>query len=160
MARTEATWQQEGTYVRPTEYGGANVLVYGVNRYLNFGTASGETGYGIRDNGGSLEIKNSGGSWVGFSGSGINRSVVVTSGNTNAGNTASTDYVYVVAGAHTVSLPAASGNTSRYTIKNSHSADITVDTVGAETIDGTASITIAPEDSVDIISDGTNFIII
>ena len=31
--------------------------------YLNFGTTVGELGYGIRDNGGLLEFKNSGGSW-------------------------------------------------------------------------------------------------
>ncbi len=94
------------------------------------------------------------------SGSGITRAVSVTSGNVTAGSSANTDYVYFVAGAHTVSLPAASGNTNRYTIKNTHSANITIDTVGSETIDGTASIEIAPEESVDIISDGTNFRII
>lgn len=94
------------------------------------------------------------------SGSGITRSVNVTSGNTNAGSSASTDYVYMVAGAHTISLPAASGNTNLYTIKNNHSANITVDTVGAETIDGTASISLAPEESVQIMSNGTNYFIV
>lgn len=94
------------------------------------------------------------------SGSGITRSVTVTSGNVTAGSTAATDYVYFVAGAHTVSLPAASGNTNLYTIKNNHSANITVDTVGAETIDGTASISVAPEESVQIISNGTNYFIV
>lgn len=93
-------------------------------------------------------------------GSGITRSVTVTSGNVSAGSTAATDYVYFVAGAHTVSLPAASGNTNLYTIKNNHSANITVDTVGAETLDGTASISLAPEESVQIISDGTNYFIV
>jgi len=94
------------------------------------------------------------------SGSGITRAVAVTSGSITMGSTASTDYVYFVAGAHTLSLAAASGNTNRYTIKNNHSAAITIDTVGAETIDGSASIQVAPEDSVDIISDGTNFFVI
>lgn len=92
--------------------------------------------------------------------SGITRSVNVTSGNVTAGASASTDYVYFVAGAHTVSIPAATSNTNRYTIKNNHSAAITVDTVGAETIDGAASISIAPEDSVDLISNGTNWFIV
>jgi hypothetical protein len=91
---------------------------------------------------------------------GITRSVVVTSGSATMGSAASTDYVYMVAGAHTMSLPAASGNTNRYTVKNNHSANITIDTVGAETVEGAASISIAPEESVDIISDGTNFRII
>lgn len=31
--------------------------------YLNFGATPGETGYGIRDNAGTMEFKNSGGSW-------------------------------------------------------------------------------------------------
>ena len=35
----------------------------GSNAYLNFGDTSGSSGYGIRDNAGFLEFKNSGGSW-------------------------------------------------------------------------------------------------
>lgn len=95
-----------------------------------------------------------------FSVTGISRTVVVTSGNVTAGSAAGTEYNYFVAGAHTISLPAASGNTNLYTIKNNHSAAITIDTVGAETIDGTASIQVAPEDSVCIISDGTNYFVV
>ncbi|MDB5187599.1 MAG: hypothetical protein JWO50_119 [Candidatus Kaiserbacteria bacterium] len=36
----------------------------GTNAYLNFGASTGNAGYGIRDNGGSVEVKNSGGAWV------------------------------------------------------------------------------------------------
>lgn len=93
-------------------------------------------------------------------GSGITRTVVVTSGSITLGNTASTDYMYFVAGAHTLSMPAAAGNTNRYTIKNNHSANITIDTAGAENIEGAASISIAPEEAVDIMSDGTNWFVI
>lgn len=93
-------------------------------------------------------------------GSGITRTVVVTSGSITLGSAALTDYIYFVAGAHTLSMPAASGNTNRYTIKNNHSAAITVDTAGAENIEGAASISIDPEDSVDVASDGTNWWII
>lgn len=32
--------------------------------YFNFGATSGTTGYGIRDNAGVIEVKNSGGSWL------------------------------------------------------------------------------------------------
>src|SRR3982074_899579 len=32
--------------------------------YLNWGTTAGTNGYGIRDNAGTLEFKNSGGSWA------------------------------------------------------------------------------------------------
>lgn len=34
------------------------------NAYLNFGATAGTSGYGIWDNGGTLEFKNSGGSWA------------------------------------------------------------------------------------------------
>lgn len=100
--------------------------------------------------------------WVAQSGggSGITRTVVVTSGTVTAGATASTDYTYLVAGAHTVTLPTAVGNTNRYTVKNDHSAAITIGTTSSQTIDGTTSIQISPEDSVDLISDGSNWRII
>jgi hypothetical protein len=93
-------------------------------------------------------------------GSGITRTITVTSGSATMGSSASTDYVYMVAGAHTMSLPTAVGNTNRYTVKNNHSANITIDTAGAENIEGAASISIGPEESVDIISDNTNWFII
>jgi hypothetical protein len=35
----------------------------GSNAYMNFGVTSGSSGYGIRDNAGTLEFKNDGGSW-------------------------------------------------------------------------------------------------
>lgn len=93
-------------------------------------------------------------------GSGITRSVNNTSGSATMGSAASTDYVYFVTGAHTMSLPAASGNTNRYTVKNLHTTNITIDTVGAELIEGAASISIPPEAAVDIISNNTNWYVI
>jgi len=95
-----------------------------------------------------------------LAGSGIARTIVVTSGDATMGSTANVDYTYLVAGAHTLTLPTAVSNTNRYTIKNNHSAAITVNTTSSQTIDGTTSIQIAPEDSVDIISDNTNWRII
>lgn len=88
-------------------------------------------------------------------GSGITRTVVTTSGDLTLGNTASTDYTYYVGGLHALSMPAP--NTNRYTIKNLHSAAITIDTAGAENIEGAANISLQPNDSVDIMSDGTNW---
>jgi hypothetical protein len=96
----------------------------------------------------------------GAPGSGITRTVVVTSGNVTLGATAGVDYAYLVAGAHILTMPTAVGNTNQYTIKNNHSADITVNTTSSQTIDGSTSIQIAPEDSVDIVSNGTNWNII
>ncbi len=40
-----------------------NVLI-GPSKYLNFGSTAGTYGYGFRDNAGTMEYKNSGGSWT------------------------------------------------------------------------------------------------
>ena len=47
---------------------GVNQLLAGANRYLNFSTATGSAGYGIRDNTGALEYKNLAGSWAALGG--------------------------------------------------------------------------------------------
>lgn len=57
--------------------GGAKL---GDNQYLNFGTTSGSSGYGIRDNNGTIEFKHESGSWSAISSSG---------GGTFVGKTAS-----------------------------------------------------------------------
>lgn len=44
-------------------YLGGQLLV-GASQYVNFGTTTGETGYGLRDNGGTMQFKNSGGAWT------------------------------------------------------------------------------------------------
>jgi len=92
-------------------------------------------------------------------GSGITRSIVVTSGNATAGSTANTDYVYLIAGAHTITLPTAVGNTNRYTFKNNHSANVSLAFTGGETADG-GGVTLAPYEAVDLISNGSNWSII
>jgi hypothetical protein len=64
-ARTEGQWVQEnGLYIKQNNQ--QNVLIEGTNKYLNFGILSGTTGYGIRDNSGTMEFKNNAGSWAGF----------------------------------------------------------------------------------------------
>ena len=63
MARTDGAWEKVGGYIKPIFRGGVSLLVAGVNKYINFNSTSGESGYGIRDNSGTIEIKNSGGSW-------------------------------------------------------------------------------------------------
>lgn len=93
-------------------------------------------------------------------GSGISRSINVTSGNLTVGAAAVTDYVVLVAGAHTITLPTAVSNTNLYTIKNNHSANITVNTTSSQTIDGTTTISLAPLESVQIISNNTNWFIV
>ena len=66
-----------------------NAILSGVSRYLNFGTIAGSTGYGLRDNAGTLQFKNSGGSWAAFATTTSGSSQWTTSGSSiyyNAGN--------------------------------------------------------------------------
>jgi len=88
-------------------------------------------------------------------------SVNVVSTNTAAGSAASTDYVYLVSGTTTITLPAAAGNTNLYTIKRVGTGIISIATT-AGTIDGSASpITINVQYvSLTLVSDGTNWNII
>lgn len=90
---------------------------------------------------------------------GITRAIVNTLGNFTAGSTASTDYVYIITGNHTPTMPTAVGNTNRYTFKNNHSANISFSFTGGQTADG-GSLTIAPGEAVDLISNNTNWSII
>lgn len=119
--------------------------------YLDTSDLSAARTYTFPDQSGTIALTSDIGS------GGIVRSIVTTSGSLTLGATASTDYVYYVAGAHTLSMP--SPNTNRYTVKNLHSAAITIDTAGAENIEGASSISLEPNDSVDIMSDGTNWYI-
>lgn len=88
---------------------------------------------------------------------GPSRSIFTVSANTTAASAADTDYVYIVSGAYTITMPTAVANTNRYSIKNGHTAAITVNTSLSQTIDGSSSISIAAEDSVDLISDNSNW---
>jgi len=106
--------------------------------------------------GNTLNIPNYAG---GGGSSGITRSIFVTSGNVTAGSTALVDYVYLIAGAHTVTLPTAVGNTNRYTLKNNHTSPVALAFTGGETADG-GGITLAPFSSVDLISTNTSWSII
>lgn len=93
--------------------------------------------------------------------SGGSRSISVISGNTTAGSTAKTDYVYVCSAGLTLTLPAAAGNTNHYTVKRSGTGSVTVATTGGATIDGTGSFAIDTQwMSVDLVSDGTNWVVI
>jgi hypothetical protein len=44
-----------------------NAILSGASRYLNFGTIAGSGGYGIRDDAGTMQFKNNGGSWTALS---------------------------------------------------------------------------------------------
>jgi hypothetical protein len=64
-----------------------NALIAGSSRYLNFGSTFGTNGYGLRDNAGTMQFKNSGGSWTSLGSGGSSQ--WITTGNDiyyNTGN--------------------------------------------------------------------------
>jgi len=66
MARTQDIWliSDDGQYIYLGNKGGFDILINGENHYVNFGALHGTVGYGIRDNNGTMEYKNSGGVWT------------------------------------------------------------------------------------------------
>ena len=66
MARTESLWKtgSGGTYIETIAPSGYDILINGTSKYLNFNIVVGSSGYGFRDNPGTMEFKNSGGSWA------------------------------------------------------------------------------------------------
>lgn len=67
-ARTSIDWVNLSgtTYIQPNYPSGMDLLIFGSNHYINFNTVTGSSGYGLRDNAGTMEFKNSGGSWTGI----------------------------------------------------------------------------------------------
>lgn len=114
----------------------------------------------------SITVVSNGSNWEGVptlatSSTGITRFVSSVSAATSAGATASTDYVYLVSGTTTLTLPTAIGNTNLYTVKNTGSNTVTVATTSAQTIDGssTASLPVA-NTSLSFVSDNANWRIV
>ncbi len=61
MARTEGQWNKKGTFLIPVD----DIPIVLKNDYLNFGgLIPGDIGFGIRNNSGTMQFKNSGGEWV------------------------------------------------------------------------------------------------
>ena len=91
-------------------------------------------------------------------GAGITREINSVAVDTVAGSTAGIDYVYLVSGTTTITLPTAVGNENLYTVKNVGSGVVTVDTGGGQTIDGDATVIMPTQyTSVDIVSDNANW---
>lgn len=97
------------------------------------------------------------GTWSAPSGSGHALSVNSISSPTTAGSTASTDYIYLVSGTTTLTLPTAVGNTNIYTVKNV-SGTTTIATTSSQTIDGSTTASLARQyTSLTLISDNANW---
>lgn len=163
MARTNSQWTTGigGTYIQTIgSPNGYDLLINGSNHYINFNTTVGTNGYGFRDNAGTMEYKNSGGSWVSFAGSAAGVSSIngLTGGITLAAGTGIT--LTPVGNTITIASSASGG-----TVTNVASADgsvtvtnptSTVDlavvkapilstarTIGGVSFNGSANITVA-----------------
>lgn len=114
---------------------------------------------------GSISIEgNSGTDTLDFTvlsgGSGITRLISSISSNQTLGSTASIDYVYFVSGTTTVTMPTAVGNENRYTVKNTGSNTVTIIFTGGQNADGSTSLALTPNTSLDLISDNSNYFIV
>lgn len=93
---------------------------------------------------------------TGGSGSGIIRSVNSVAVNTDTGSAPTTDYVYLVSGTTTITLPTSVGNSNLYTVKNIGAGTVTIVTTGGETIDGGVNVVMPVQfTSVDLISNNS-----
>lgn len=90
----------------------------------------------------------------------IGRVITVASSNQSAGVVAGIDYIYLMSGTFTVTLPTGVNNTNRYTVKNVGSGITTVAFTGGQTGDGNTTIDLAPNSSIDLISNNSNFFVI
>lgn len=94
-------------------------------------------------------------------GSGITRSINSVAVNTVAGAAVLTDYVYLVSGTHSVTIPTAVGNSNKYTVKNVGTGVASVNFTGGQNADGSATLSLPVQyQSVDLVSDGANWNII
>lgn len=96
----------------------------------------------------------------GGGGSGITRSISSISSLTTAGSAATTDYVYLVSGTTTLTLPTAVGNTNRYSVTNTGTNTVTIATTSSQTINGSTTATLPiPNMSLDFVSNNSNWIV-
>ena len=91
-------------------------------------------------------------------GSGTNRNISTVSVSSVLAAAATTDYVIVASAGVQLTMPTAVSNTNLYTIKNSAASSVMVAAAGAQTIDGSANITLTTQyTAVDLISDDANW---
>ena len=85
------------------------------------------------------------------------RSVSTITTSVTLAAAAGTDYVVFVGSGGAPQLPTAVGNTNKYTIKNIDTTSKTITTTSSQTIDGSSSVSLLANTSLDLVSDGTNW---
>lgn len=133
------------------------------NNYLNFGPTEGLAGYGLRDNSGVIEIKNSSGTWENIASykNDVNNRVLI---GTNYNATPSDYFIGVSASSNVqIQLPDASLLTSgkMFVFKdesgNAENNTIQINTFGNQTIDGQQNIILdSPRAAVNLYTDGVS----
>lgn len=94
-------------------------------------------------------------------GSGVTRSVVSVTTSATLSATSGIDVVALISSAGTATLPPAAANTNLYTLKNiDGTVSTTIHTTSGQTIDGSTTVTLVANQSIDVISDGSNWRIV
>lgn len=89
--------------------------------------------------------------------SGITRSINNVGASSTLANSASTDYVYhFTTAGQTHTLPTANANTNGYNLMNASAGNITIGCNGTDTINGSATISLIPNQSVTLYGNLTN----
>ncbi|MGB4761862.1 MAG: hypothetical protein WBP12_00730 [Candidatus Saccharimonas sp.] len=88
------------------------------------------------------------------------RSITTITNPVTIGSTAGTDYVVFIDTAGEPTLPSAVGNTNKYTLKNIADDARPIATTASQTIEDSSVTTLAPNASIDLLSDGANWRII
>jgi hypothetical protein len=92
--------------------------------------------------------------------SGISRTIISISINTAAGSATKTDYVYLITGSPTLTLPTAVGNTNRYSVTNVGVGTPVVAFTGGQTANGSSTVSLTRANmSLDFVSNNANWII-
>ena len=86
----------------------------------------------------------------------LGRTVQTVTGSVTLGSVG--DFVVFIGSGGAPILPTAVGNSSRYSLKNTHTADRSIATTSSQTIDGAAApLTLPPGATVELVSDGANW---
>jgi hypothetical protein len=146
-------------------------VLNGTNAYFNFGATGGTSGYGFRDNSGSVEYKNNGGVWVSLSSS---TPIAIVNGNSlfsnglgaGAGSTAiGSNFLGLQSGVNAVNAPYSNflGFTTGYGATNANNSNFIGYASGQNSINASRSIFIGNNsgyfDTVNNVSGGTSILI-
>jgi len=105
----------------------------------------------VRGGGGDLAVSGNTSANIGA------RVVVTVSDACTLAAAPGTDYVYFLDGRSKPKLPAAQGNTARYTVKNIGDRDTLLTATEGDTVDGAPAVALSPGAVVEVVSDGTNW---